>query len=657
MSPPATSGGPSAAWPSLGAAADDDDDDNDDNDDDDEGREDAAPPPPPPAPPSKDDADAGRPAAATARRRQAPPPPRYGADRLAPRQFALVQLALLLGTAIEWFDFSVYGALAAVLAPLFFPAGGGASTQALYFWGVFALSFATRPVGALVLGSVGDRWGRRPALLASLGGMAVPTVLIGCLPTYAQAGVAAPAMLACLRAVQGLAMGCEFCGAMVYSVELAPAGRRGLYGSITSLGGVVGIGAGNAAVMILHAALSPEQIAAFGWRLPFLATAVSALGALTLRMRMPEPRAWEACASGGRDRDGGPRAAGGARGDGADAAAVGEDGGEKGQGLPADSHRTAERLAASAPPAAPPAPPPPSAAAAAVVVAIPSSGGKPARCCARARPRPRRPPRRHTPGVSALKLLRRSWPQVLLQALFEAFVSVAFYVFVLWLPSALQKAPAFMPAQMAGGATIAALTAMGLASLAGGALSDACASPRRRLAASAAAVAVGGAVVVPGLVSVTRLAGPPGGSGGAYCAAALLQAGVLSLAGVVLGIVPSLCAELYAPDVRLVSFSLAHNLSMSLLGGTAPLVVSALAGTAAGAAGAGPGVYVAAAGCASLLAALALAIWAPRLFVAAAAAEGMGGDEEEEEDGGKRAVPTVATTTPEPGGRAATRAV
>lgn len=544
--------------------------------------------PPPPPPPHDDDEEAVTshqqeqpPLKKAAAAAPPPPPPRYGADNLTPRQFALIQLALVVGSSIEWFDFSVYGALSSVITPLFFPASAGSSTSALYFWGVFALSFVTRPIGSLLLGSVGDRWGRRPALLISLAGMAIPTVLIGCLPTYQMIGEAAPILLALLRAIQGLAMGAEFSAAMVYSVELAPPEKKGRFGSLTFQAGILGIALGNAAVMVLTAFLSPEQMRLWGWRLPFLLTAFSALGAFALRMHMPEPRAWEAACEEGGDCS-------------AAAAAQDERGEAKAEGLP-----VSDAAAASA------------------------QKEEPRRFRLRLRRNKKAPkPPRHTAGVPALKLLRHSWPQVLLQTLFEAFGSVAFYVFAMWLPSWHQSS-GLMNSEVASGVTIAALGFMAVVSLLGGWASDACATPRRRLLAASAAIAAGTAAVVPGFLGVAQRAAAAvaAGSGSvhhAQAAAAVFQVGLLALAGFALGIVPSLCAELYKADVRVVSFSLAHNLSMSLLGGTAPLIISAMANTAAGRSGAAPGVYVAAAGGASLLAAVVLGRWAKGLFVAAA---------------------------------------
>jgi MFS family permease len=530
----------------------------------------ASPPLPLAAPPAKqqDDggergggkaADAANDANANA---SSPPPAEFGADDLTPRQFARVQAALCLGSGIEWYDLAVFGAQAAVITPLFFPPSASGPTQALYYWGVFAMSFITRPVGSLVLGSVGDRWGRRPALLASLVGMAVPTILIGALPTYAQAGIAAPILMALLRAIQGLAMGAEFSTAMLMSVELAPRGRRGLFGSLTFMSSLLGISLANSVVLILTVALTPEQMNVWGWRVPFLLTTVSALGAFVLRMHLPEPRVWRrACV------------------------VVEEEEEKKGGGIKTESGD--EKTRATPPP---------------------------------------RHRARHTSGSPIVKLLKRSWPQVLLQTFYEAWMSVTFYLLVLWLPTAVLQQKHLMGVEASGATTIASLILMAPFCLLSGHAHDVLRSPRKCVLVGMVAIALGTAVAVPGFLSLGRASRDALALGPTAVAppleqasAALFQAGMLALAGFALGMIPALCADLYAADHRVVSFSLAHNLSMAILGGTSPLAVAAMAArgqTAVGRAMAAPGVYIAAAGVASLVAAGVLATWAPRWFVA-----------------------------------------
>jgi MFS family permease len=568
----------------------------------------------------------------------APPEPYYGADGLTPRSFARVQLALSLGSAIEWYDLAIYGALSPVITPLFFPASD-ATTASLYFWGVFAVSFIARPIGSLLLGSVGDRWGRRPALLASLAGMALPTLLIGCLPTFAHAGYAAPVLLAVLRAIQGLAMGAEYSTAMMMSVELSPRHRRGLYGSVTFLSGILGVAAANAFVLLLQGALTPEQLSVWGWRLPFLLTSLSAFGGVVLRMHMPEPREWRrACAVEGKEEEEGGKAE------------------EEEHRAPSSRGCFGRR------------PPPPTAPHAIVEEGVvedkeeeggkaeeehraPSSHG-----CFGRRPPPETAPsssrhrHAHTRGSPVLKLLKQSWPQVALQTFYEAWMSVTFYVFLLWLPTSVLQQQHVMGAARSGGITIAALALMAVAALTGGRCSDLCAKPRRRVAWSTVAIVIGTAAALPGFLALGRATKHAAAAATTtpsataspleQASAALFQCGMLVLCGFALGMIPSLCADLYTADHRVVSFSLAHNLAMSLLGGTSPVVVAAMSGTAAGKAGAAAGVYVAAAGGASLLAAAALWVWAPRLFVAveAVAVEAGEGEVGVEEGKGAAAV-------------------
>eukprot|EP00882_Tetradesmus_deserticola_P006784 GHRQ01007142.1.p1 GENE.GHRQ01007142.1~~GHRQ01007142.1.p1 ORF type:complete len:279 (+),score=79.58 GHRQ01007142.1:235-1071(+) len=211
----------------------------------------------------------------------------YGAE-LTTRQFAVLILAIALGTLLEWYDFFAYSQLNAYLTQVFFPSGDPAVTQ-LSFWGVYAVGFISRPIGALGFGHLGDTKGRRICLLISVTMMAVPTVLIGCLPTFAHAGLAAPILLALLRAIQGLAMGGEFGCAMVYLHEIAPAKAKGIVGSLGFASAMVGCMLGVLVVVIMEAIFTPAQMLHFGWRIPFLLSSVSAAAAVALRLHMPEP--------------------------------------------------------------------------------------------------------------------------------------------------------------------------------------------------------------------------------------------------------------------------------------------------------------------------------------------------------------------------------
>lgn len=199
-----------------------------------------------------------------------------------------------IGSAVEWFDFGVYGYLAPVLGEQFFPSEDPVATM-LSGFAVFCVGYFMRPVGGLLLGRLGDRVGRRTMLVTSVVAMGLASLLIGVLPTYAQAGIVAPILLVLLRCVQGIAVGGEYTGAMAYTAESAPARHRGLVSSMATIGVSIGLLAGSGAVALLHTLLTSEQVHDWGWRLPFLCSVgVGAVG-LILRARMPESDAFNAC--------------------------------------------------------------------------------------------------------------------------------------------------------------------------------------------------------------------------------------------------------------------------------------------------------------------------------------------------------------------------
>jgi MHS family proline/betaine transporter-like MFS transporter len=216
-------------------------------------------------------------------------------DLRAPdRRVMRVILAGGIGSAVEWFDFGVYGYLAPVLGARFFPATDPVAA-ALSGFAVFCVGYFMRPVGGLLLGRLGDRVGRRTMLVTSVVAMGLASLLIGVLPTYAQAGIVAPILLVLLRCVQGIAVGGEYTGAMAYTAESAPARHRGLVSSMATIGVSIGLLAGSGAVALLHTLLTSEQVHDWGWRLPFLCSVgVGAVG-LSLRARMPESDAFNAC--------------------------------------------------------------------------------------------------------------------------------------------------------------------------------------------------------------------------------------------------------------------------------------------------------------------------------------------------------------------------
>ncbi|WP_406865284.1 MFS transporter [Streptomyces sp. HUAS MG47] len=196
--------------------------------------------------------------------------------------------ASLAGTAVEFYDFFVYGTAAAlVLGPLFFPTFSPlAGTLAAL--GTFAVGFLSRPIGSALFGHVGDRYGRRPVMFASLLLTGCATVAVGCVPSYASIGIAAPALLLVLRFLQGLGLGGEWGGAVLLTAEHAPAKRRGLWASFPQIGPSVGFLLANGVMLTLSAVLSDEQFRSWGWRVPFWAAGLLAAGGLLLRSSLAE---------------------------------------------------------------------------------------------------------------------------------------------------------------------------------------------------------------------------------------------------------------------------------------------------------------------------------------------------------------------------------
>ncbi|MGW5345531.1 MFS transporter [Streptomyces sp. HUAS TT3] len=219
-----------------------------------------------------------------------------------PRSPSMLRLAsaALAGTAVEFYDFFVYGTAAAlVLGPLFFPSFSPlAGTLAAF--GTFGVGFLARPLGSALFGHVGDRYGRRPVLLASLLLTGLATVAVGCVPTYASIGLAAPVLLLVLRFLQGLGLGGEWGGAVLVTAEHAPEGRRGLWSSFPQVGPSVGFLLANGITLALSATLSDAQFAAWGWRLPFWAAGLLALAGLWLRRSVEETPQFRALAESGQ---------------------------------------------------------------------------------------------------------------------------------------------------------------------------------------------------------------------------------------------------------------------------------------------------------------------------------------------------------------------
>lgn len=207
-------------------------------------------------------------------------------------------VAGVIGNVLEWYDFALFGFLAPVIAPLFFPSENHLASL-LDTFGVFALGFLMRPIGGILFGHIGDRIGRKQALQWSVILMAIPTTAIAFLPTYEQIGLAAPLLLTFIRMLQGISVGGEFIGSMSFLGEHAPPQRRGYFGSwctfSSGLGNLLGCG-----VAALVASLIPDEfLRAWGWRLPFLAGLGVGLVGLWLRHGVAESPTFEQATRGG----------------------------------------------------------------------------------------------------------------------------------------------------------------------------------------------------------------------------------------------------------------------------------------------------------------------------------------------------------------------
>jgi MFS transporter, MHS family, shikimate and dehydroshikimate transport protein len=204
-----------------------------------------------------------------------------------------VALASMIGTTIEWYDFYLYAtASALVFRPLFFP-HVSATAGTLASFATYAAGFGARPIGAIVSGHFGDRLGRKAVLVGALLIMGLVTTAIGALPTYAEAGLLAPALLATLRVLQGLAVGAEWGGAAVLSVEHAPPARRGLFGSFTQLGSPAGMLLATSIFYLTRTLSGAHDFLAFGWRIPFLLSVVLVAIGVVVRLRLSDAEVFD----------------------------------------------------------------------------------------------------------------------------------------------------------------------------------------------------------------------------------------------------------------------------------------------------------------------------------------------------------------------------
>ena len=192
-----------------------------------------------------------------------------------------------IGNAIEWYDFSVFGFSAPITSQIFVGSADHVNNL-IYVYLLFAIGFVSRPLGSFLFGYVGDRMGRAKMLKLTVWLMTLPTILIGLMPGYASWGMVVPLLIALLRFAQGIAMGGEFTGSIIYLVESAPKKNKGLFASFGYVSTTFGILLGSAVVAMNHHLFTHQQILDWGWRLPFIASAVVGIVAYILRRNLPD---------------------------------------------------------------------------------------------------------------------------------------------------------------------------------------------------------------------------------------------------------------------------------------------------------------------------------------------------------------------------------
>jgi MFS family permease len=207
--------------------------------------------------------------------------------RFDPARIWSVIGASAVGTMIEWYDFYIFGSLATIISPLFYPPGNETLALIAYL-STFAVGFVVRPFGALFFGRIGDLVGRKYAFVVTLVMMGGATALVGFLPTYASVGLLAPAALLAIRVAQGLALGGEYGGAAVYVAEHVPDDRRGFYTSFIQITATLGLFVSLVVVLVVQNAMTDQAFRAWGWRIPFLVSIVLVAISLYIRLRMQE---------------------------------------------------------------------------------------------------------------------------------------------------------------------------------------------------------------------------------------------------------------------------------------------------------------------------------------------------------------------------------
>jgi MFS transporter, MHS family, proline/betaine transporter len=206
-----------------------------------------------------------------------------------PSALKKVILSCMVGNALEWYDFALYGYFVNIIGQLFFPPSSDSVSLLLKSYGLFFVGFVMRPLGAIFFGYIGDRHGRKKALMLSIYMMAIPTAAIGFLPTYAHIGLWAPLLLTVCRLFQGLSMGGEFTGSMIFIVEHADQKRRGFWGSWSSFSVLVGLTIGSGICALMSRMLSAEEMLSWGWRVPFMISILGSVLGSYMRKSLSDP--------------------------------------------------------------------------------------------------------------------------------------------------------------------------------------------------------------------------------------------------------------------------------------------------------------------------------------------------------------------------------
>ncbi|WP_332639679.1 MFS transporter [Brevundimonas sp.] len=213
------------------------------------------------------------------------------AEHIVDRNDRLVILASSVGTVIEWYDFYLYGSLAAIITAQFF-SGVNETTGFIFALMAFAAGFAVRPFGAIFFGRLGDLWGRKNTFLVTMLLMGLSTFVVGLLPSYAAIGLAAPAILIAMRLVQGLALGGEYGGAATYVAEHAPPGKRGFYTSFIQITATAGLMLSLLVILGVRTAVGEDAFKEWGWRIPFLVSILLLGVSLWIRLKLAESPAF-----------------------------------------------------------------------------------------------------------------------------------------------------------------------------------------------------------------------------------------------------------------------------------------------------------------------------------------------------------------------------